>query len=136
MLKADELRVAIKQNGFSVKVLALRVGVDIRTLERRFREQFQVTPKAWISRERMSLAPPLLAEGLSNKQVAAALGYTCESNFCRDFKRHLGYAPQEFVRSTRAVATSHFDTELSRNDKGVELRSQNASKIVEQEQLT
>jgi len=69
----------------------------MRTLERRFGEQFRTTPKAWIMRERMSLAPPLLAEGLSNKQVAAFLSYTCESNFCRDFKRYFGCAPQEFA---------------------------------------
>ena len=76
----------------------MRLGLDVRTLERRFGEQFRTTPKAWIIRERMSFAPPLLAEGLSNKQVAASLNYTCESNFCRDFKRHFGRAPQRFTR--------------------------------------
>ena len=76
----------------------MRLGLDVRTLERRFGEQFRTTPKAWIIRERMSFAPPLLAEGLSNKQVAAFLSYTCESNFCRDFKRHFGRAPQRFTR--------------------------------------
>jgi len=97
-LKADELRVIIRRNGFTVKALAVQIGLDVRTLERRFGEQFSTTPKAWIIRERMSFAPPLLAEGLSNKQVAASLSYTCESNFCRDFKRHFGYAPQTFAR--------------------------------------
>jgi AraC-like DNA-binding protein len=82
-----------------VKALAVHIGLDVRTLERRFSEQFQTTPKGWIMRERMSFAPPLLAEGLSNKQVAASLGYTCESNFCRDFKRYFGCAPQEFAHN-------------------------------------
>lgn len=76
----------------------MHVGLDVRTLERRFNEQFRTTPKGWIIRERMSLAPPLLVEGHSNKQVAAFLSYTCESNFCRDFKRYFGCAPQEFAR--------------------------------------
>jgi AraC-like DNA-binding protein len=96
--RAAELRVVIRQKGFSVKVLAVHVGLDVRTLERRFGEQFRTTPKAWIMRERMSFAPPLLANGLSNKQVAASLNYTCESNFCRDFKRCFGCAPQAFAR--------------------------------------
>ena len=82
-----------------MKILAVNVGLDVRTLERRFNEQFRTTPKSWIMHERMSFAPPLLAEGLSNKQVAASLSYTCESNFCRDFKRHFGCAPQKFVHS-------------------------------------
>jgi len=97
LLSTDELRIAIRQNGFCVKALAVHAGLEVRTLERHFSEQFRMTPKAWIMRERMSLAPPLLAEGLSNKQVAASLSYTCESNFCRDFKRYFGYAPQEFA---------------------------------------
>jgi len=81
-----------------VKTLAVHIGLGVRTLERRFREQFHTTPKAWIMRERMSFAPPLLAEGFSNKQVAASLSYTCESNFCRDFKLCFGCAPQGFAR--------------------------------------
>jgi len=81
-----------------VKALAVHLGLEVRTLERRFGEQFRTTPKAWMMRERMGLALPLLAEGCSNKQVAASLSYTCESNFCRDFKRHFGCAPQEFAR--------------------------------------
>jgi len=101
-----------------VKALAVHVGLDVRTLERRFCEQFRTTPKAWIMRERMSFAPRLLAEGLSNKQVAASLSYTCESNFCRDFKRWFGSAPQEFARIKGPVPlVSRFDKELSRFDK-------------------
>jgi AraC-like DNA-binding protein len=89
----------------------------VRTLERRLSEQFQATPKAWIMRARMSFASPLLAEGLSNKQVAATLSYTCESNFCRDFKRHFGSAPQEFARIQGFVPLmARFDKELSRFD--------------------
>jgi len=49
------------------------VGFSTRTLERRFRQQFRTTPKVWITHERMRLAPPLLAEGFSNKEVAASL---------------------------------------------------------------
>ena len=104
LLKADELRTIIRQKGFSVKTLATHVGLGVRTLERRFDEQFRTTPKAWIMRERMSLAPALLAEGFSNKQVAASLNYTSGANFCRDFKRCHGCAPQEFVRSRRSVS--------------------------------
>jgi transcriptional regulator GlxA family with amidase domain len=97
-LRTDELRVVIRQKGFRVKTLAVHVGLDVRTLERRFSEELHTTPKAWIMRERMSFAQALLTEGLSNKEVAASLSYTCPSNFCRDFKRCFGRAPQEFVR--------------------------------------
>jgi len=100
-LKPGELRDMIKQGGFSVRSLAARLGLEVRTLERRFCRQLRTTPKAWIMRERMICAPPLLAEGLSNKEVAATLSYTCETNFCRDFKRSYGSAPQRFARIRR-----------------------------------
>lgn len=108
-----------------MQALAVNVGLEVRTLERRFGQQFHTTPKTWIMRERMSFAPPLLAGGLSNKQVAASLSYTCESNFCRDFKRHFGCAPQKFARTSRPVPfVSHFDKELSRFDKSAYLLGQ------------
>ena len=89
----------IRQKGFTVQVLAVHAGLGVRTLERRFREQLHMTPKAWIIRELMGFAPLLLAQGLSNKQVASSLKYSSESNFCRDFKRHFGRPPQEFVHA-------------------------------------
>jgi len=96
--------------------------LDVRTLERRFAEQFHTTPKAWLIRERMSFAPPLLIEGFSNKEVAASLSYTHESNFCRDFKRYFGCTPQEFVHMTDPLEfLSHFDSKLSGFDKCPEL---------------
>ena len=94
----DELRVIVWRKGFSVKDMAMHIGMDVRTLERRFREQYHTRPKTWIMRERMGRAPTLLAARLSNKQVAASLHYAYESNFCRDFKRCFGCAPQEFAR--------------------------------------
>src|SRR5258705_13879355 len=112
-LKPEQLRIVVKQRGFSVKRLAVEVGLDVRTLERRFREQFRTTPKAWIMHERMSLAPGLLAEGLSNKEVAASLSYSCESNFCRDFKRQFGCAPQKFAQMQK------FSSRVSCFDKGL-----------------
>jgi AraC-like DNA-binding protein len=125
-LNTAHLRDTLKENGFSVKVLAIRIGMDVRTMERHFRKQFRITPKVWITRERMSLAPPLLAEGLSNKQVAASLSYTCESNFCRDFKRYFGRAPQAVRTGPKGSIRrlSRFDKKLSRFDKSARLPRQ------------
>ena len=94
-----DLRGIVTQSGFCVKKLSMRVGITVRTLERRFSTQLRTTPKAWMMQERMNSAPSLLAEGLPNKQVAAALNYTSEANFCRDFKRHFGIPPQQFARA-------------------------------------
>ena len=119
----DELRAALREQRCSVKVLAGHMGMGVRTLERQFHDQFRTTPKHWIMLERLRFAPSLLAEGLLNKQVAAALGYSCESNFCRDFKRYFGCAPQKFAHDpTGPPAVSHLDKELSHLDKRSTLR--------------
>src|SRR5690242_13032455 len=98
-LEVNELREIIKKNGFKVTPLAARAGLGKRTLERRFSEQFGDAPKKWIIRERMNLARSLLEKGLSNKEIAAALSYTFESNFCRDFKRFHGHPPQKLIKT-------------------------------------
>jgi two-component system invasion response regulator UvrY len=123
LLRMDELQTIVRQKGFRVEVLAAHVGMGVRTLQRQFQHQCHTTPKHWVMLERMRSAPPLLAEGLLNKQVAAALGYTCESNFCRDFKRYFGCTPQEFAHSpSPLLMVSRFDKELSHFDKRSTLR--------------
>jgi AraC-like DNA-binding protein len=97
----DDLRLIVKENGYCVAKLALSIGLHVRTLERRFSDELHATPKVWIWQERIKLAVPLLTEGFSNKEVAASLGYSCVSNFCRDFKRHFGRAPQAFGLENR-----------------------------------
>jgi AraC-like DNA-binding protein len=136
-LEPSTLWLIIRQQGFNVKRLAMYFGLSTRTLERRFRQQFRTTPKIWITHERMRLAPPLLADGFSNKEVAASLHYTCESNFCRDFKRCFGYAPQEFrrVQKKAVVFVSRFEKELSQFDKAAELKSAVSKSIFSQQSV-
>jgi len=126
----DELRVIIGQKGFCVKGLAAHLGLEVRTLGRLFGAHFGTTPKMWIMRERIALAPPLLAEGLANKEVAASLGYTCESSFIRAFKRYFGRTPQEFVRLQEGCScVSCLDDELSCSEEGAELSRLGLEKI-------
>lgn len=121
---AEELRLIVKQNGYCVGKLAVFVGLHVRTFERRFFEQFGSTPKAWILHERMELAAPLLIQGFSSKQVAVSLEYSCVSNFCRDFKRHFGLPPKEFVLARKEDrVVSEFDKQLSQIDKQRGLRT-------------
>src|SRR5262249_2014764 len=101
------------QQGFRVEELAAHLRLGVRTLERRFRDQLRTTPKAWLIHERMSLALPLLAKRLANKQVAALLRYTCESNFTRDFKRKFGCSPQRIRLLGDRPIVSRFDRKLS-----------------------
>lgn len=104
ILQADELRRATRETGFRVKPLAEQIGLDVRTLERRFGDQLLTTPSDWIRRERITTALPLLAAGLSNKQIADRIGYTYSTNFGRDFKRVFGCTPRKYLRRNPGLA--------------------------------
>lgn len=78
---------------------AILAGVDLRTLQRRFRRAVGVTPKWVIQRYRLheaaerlksSTPPPLAA-------LAAELGYADQAHFARDFARVIGRSPRTFA---------------------------------------
>jgi AraC-like DNA-binding protein len=98
-------RLAIERTLRRAADAADALGVDLRTLQRRFREHVGVSPKWVIQRYRLHEAaeqlkmpnPPSLAA------LAADLGYADQAHFARDFKRMIGTSPQTF-RHSRASA--------------------------------
>jgi AraC-like DNA-binding protein len=81
---------------------AIATGVDLRSLQRRFRHYIGVGPKWVIRRYRLHEAaqrlkaesPPALAD------LAASLGYADQAHFARDFKQVVGQTPGAFVASS------------------------------------
>jgi AraC-like DNA-binding protein len=73
--------------------------VDVRTLERLFHEYVGASPKWVLCRYRLheaaerlkSASPPSLAA------LAAALGYSDQAHFARDFRRVIGRTPRAFA---------------------------------------
>jgi AraC-like DNA-binding protein len=78
------------------EAIASKLGVNLRTLQRRIKEQ-NTTLKALIEKARYHSAKTLLlADDLSTEQIAAQLGYSDISNFMRAFKRWSGTTPKKF----------------------------------------
>ena len=81
--------------------VAEALGVDVRSIQRRFRHYVGVGPKWVIQRYRLREAaerlkaenPPPLAD------LAASLGYADQAHFTRDFKRVIGQTPGTFAAS-------------------------------------
>jgi AraC-like DNA-binding protein len=85
---------------------ALRLGIDLRTLQRRFQKHVGVGPKWVLQRYRLHEAverlkqphPPAMAD------LAASLGYFDQAHFARELKAMVGRAPKAFVAQlTRAA---------------------------------
>lgn len=78
---------------YDSQTLAATIGTSRRQLQRAFRSALNCTPREWLREQRLRRAQQLLRAAPSVKQVAYALGFRQESQFCRDFKARFGYCP-------------------------------------------
>jgi AraC-like DNA-binding protein len=94
-------RIAVDRALCRVEHVADALGVDVRTLQRRFRSFVGAHPKWVIQSFRLheaaeqlrAAAPPTLAA------LAAALGYADQAHFAREFRLVMGRTPGSFTRS-------------------------------------
>ena len=76
-----------------------------------FRKYLNISTYRYITQQRMGRAGIMLREGnLSVKETAAALGFTTQFNFSKEFKKYFGVSPRKFRLNGNA--------ELSRNPTG------------------
>lgn len=86
----------------NVKFLANQMGVSREHLSRVFKEQTAQTPLQYLMRQKMIEACRLIKETrLTQKEIAAAMGYNVPAHFTRAFKRVMRLTPRRF----RAVGT-------------------------------
>jgi transcriptional regulator GlxA family with amidase domain len=83
--------------------LARRVGVGVRTLERRFRAARGLGPRAFWQRARMRLAKELLEQtNLPVTEIAWRVGYQDAGYFTRLFRREMLVSPSDYRQTVRA----------------------------------
>ncbi len=83
---------------------AKEIGCDPRTLHRLFVQELGMPFVQWRQYVRLRTALEWLANGKAVLDVAFDLGYQNHSAFTTMFKRNMGMAPSEFVRSCRGPA--------------------------------
>lgn len=87
-----------------ISTLASDLGVSERTLIRRFQQALEQSPLSYLQSLRISTAQSLLKEGdLSVETIAALVGYTDTSSFCRLFKQKVGASPGVYRNQIRTL---------------------------------
>lgn len=80
-----------------IRVLAARVGWSQQHLERRFREQIGVLPKAGARVIRLQRVLRMLAQGWSAAQCAQDCGFTDQAHLSREFTAMTGCTVSQFL---------------------------------------
>jgi AraC-like DNA-binding protein len=81
----------------SMAQLASLCDVSSRSLQRRFRKLFRMTPGEYVRRVRINKASFLLAHSdLPIAAIASSCGFADQSHLTRDFSRMLGETPRSF----------------------------------------
>lgn len=83
----------------SVDTLAKRVGMSRAAFHRKFKEATTYSPMQFVKALRLNEAAMLIASGTGVGESAARVGYSSQSQFSREFRRHFGRSPREWSAS-------------------------------------
>ena len=92
-----------RESGWHTAILAEKCGVSTRTLERFFQETEGMSPKKWLTGERLRQGKELLQKGLAVKEVAYSVGYKHPTHFSRGFKIQWGCCPTTASKSPQLL---------------------------------
>ena len=85
--------------------LAAAACMSEATFYRAFRNEFGITPVAYLTRLRVDRARQLLADpGRSVTDVAASVGFGSVSHFIRVYREHVGLTPKQDQLARQAEA--------------------------------
>jgi transcriptional regulator GlxA family with amidase domain len=86
----------------TLRDLAARAAVSVRTLNRRFQAETGQTPMQWLTGVRVRHAQQLLeSTGHGVERIGRDVGFTSPANFREQFRRLTGVAPQSYRNTFR-----------------------------------
>lgn len=86
----------------SVGDIARESGMSVATLERRFKQHFQISPSGFLSQLKISRACELLRDTpLNMAEIALECGYESPAAFSRAFRREIKQSPSVFRGKSR-----------------------------------
>lgn len=102
--RALDLMERTVEEPLSTSEIASRIGISVRQLERRFREEKETSPSKYYMRLRITRAHRLLQQtDLTVAEIAAGTGFQSMEHFSRVYRRYYGCAPsRDRVQATEA----------------------------------
>lgn len=82
-----------------------KLGINAKTIQRRFARQTGMTFGQWRQQARLCMALEQLARGTKIVDVALAIGYESASAFATMFKRQFGSLPSDYFRRKSSATT-------------------------------
>lgn len=74
----------------TIEEIASMVYLNVDYFIRKFKKEMGITPYAYLSRLRKSIASTLIASGVTQKEAAEAVGYEHAASLCNALKTHTG----------------------------------------------
>jgi AraC-like DNA-binding protein len=100
--KLADYLTANPQDGRALEIVAAEVGgASLRTFERLFLDETNLSLAAWRRQSRLLTSLSLLAEGKSIGEVASAVGYDSAAAFSTAFKQCFGVSPSGYGQGER-----------------------------------
>jgi AraC-like DNA-binding protein len=99
--RAKDILISDMENRPSLLELARKVGLNDTKLKRGFRQVFGTTVFGFFREHRINQARELLNRGkLSLDEIAYSSGYCDTSHFIKDFSRHFGTTPGNYLKQS------------------------------------
>ena len=95
----DMINKKFADNELSVRALADICKISEAYFRRIFTDVFSISPKDYIIKKRMDYAKSLLSSGqVEVNQAAVMCGYFEPCHFSREFSKHVGVSPKEYIK--------------------------------------
>jgi AraC-like DNA-binding protein len=103
---------AARKTSYNAARLARELKISPRQLQRYTQKIFGSSPQHWLGRQRIIDAVQWLKEYHSVKDVAYKLGFKQPCHFSREFKRHHGITPREFLQLSDSQSFQNLERPL------------------------